>query len=126
MYVEEQPRYLNAVGELSSPAAPTRMLAILHDIERRHGRDRSREVRMGPRTLDLDILLCGDIVQDDPTLTIPHPRLAERLFVLVPLLELAPRLRDPRTGAPYADALEALISAAGPAETQGVYLYEGH
>jgi 2-amino-4-hydroxy-6-hydroxymethyldihydropteridine diphosphokinase len=125
MYVEDQPRYLNAVGELTSGQAPARLLDLLHDIEGRHGRDRSRELRMGARTLDLDILLCGDIVQDDPVLIIPHPRLSERLFVLVPLLELSPRLLDPRTGVPYAAAMEQLISAGGPAETQGVYLYEG-
>jgi 2-amino-4-hydroxy-6-hydroxymethyldihydropteridine diphosphokinase len=123
MYVADQPYYLNAVGEVSSSAPPRQMLALLHRIEQSLGRDRSREIRMGPRTLDLDILLCGSLVQEDPGLTIPHPRLAERMFVLVPLLELSPDLRDPRTGAPFSRALAALLQQAGSAEAEGVYLY---
>jgi 2-amino-4-hydroxy-6-hydroxymethyldihydropteridine diphosphokinase len=123
MYVADQPNYLNAVGEAVSSAAPRDMLALLHRIERDLGRDRSREIRMGPRTLDLDIVLAGSLVQDDPELAIPHPRLAERMFVLVPLLELSPDLRDPRTGAPYSRALAALREKAGSAEAEGVYLY---
>jgi 2-amino-4-hydroxy-6-hydroxymethyldihydropteridine diphosphokinase len=123
MYVIDQPRYLNAVGEAFSGSAPREMLSFLHRIEQSLGRDRAQEIRMGPRTLDLDILLCGSLVMDDPGLTIPHPRLAERLFVLVPLLEIAPDLRDPRTGAPYSRALAELVRKAGSAEAGGVYLY---
>ncbi len=70
---------------------------------------------MGPRTIDLDILLCDSLVLEDPDLTIPHPRMAERGFVLVPLLELSPRLQDPRSGCPFADYLSG--------RTEGVYSY---
>jgi 2-amino-4-hydroxy-6-hydroxymethyldihydropteridine diphosphokinase len=126
MYVADQPDYLNAVGEAASHQGPRQMLALLHRIEQSLGRDRSREVRMGPRTLDLDIVLAGSLVLDDPDLTIPHPRLAERMFVLVPLLELSPDLRDPRTGTPYARAQAALVEQEGSAEAQGVYLYAPH
>jgi 2-amino-4-hydroxy-6-hydroxymethyldihydropteridine diphosphokinase len=130
MYVADQPLYLNAVGEAASPAKPSEMLASLHRIEHSLGRDRSREIRMGPRPIDLDILLCDAIIMDAPELTIPHPRITERMFVLVPLLELAPDLRDPRTGTPYSRARATLRGAegapgAGDAASSrwGVYLY---
>jgi 2-amino-4-hydroxy-6-hydroxymethyldihydropteridine diphosphokinase len=113
MYVADQPDYLNAVGEVSSSLEPREMLDLLHRIEGELGRDRSREVRMGPRTLDLDILLCGDLSMETPDLVIPHPRIQERLFVLVPLLELFPEARDPRTGAPYAEARNRLLIDSG-------------
>jgi 7,8-dihydro-6-hydroxymethylpterin-pyrophosphokinase len=99
------------------------MLQELHRIEARHGRDRTREVRMGPRTLDLDILLCDDLIIDQVDLTIPHPRIGERRFVLVPLLELAPALMDPRTGTPYARRLQELEASGDPSLAEGVYLY---
>ncbi len=111
MYVTDQPPYLNAVGALKCRLEPEDLLEELHRIEADFGRNRVREIRMGPRTLDMDILLAGDLVMDSPSLTIPHPRLGERLFVLVPLLELSPDLKDPSTGRPYARALEALQSS---------------
>ena len=123
MYVLDQPFYLNAVGKVSCAIPPGDMLDQLHRIEKELGRDRANEIRMGPRPLDLDILLCGDLIQDDPALTIPHPRITERMFVLVPLIALAPRLKDPRTGTPYAELL-ALLQADGDAvRAGGVYLY---
>lgn len=82
--------YLNAVAELRTMLAPAVLLDALLAIERQRGRDRTREVRFGPRTLDLDILLYGDWQVDDPHLRIPHPRMPERPFVLVPLAEIAP------------------------------------
>jgi 2-amino-4-hydroxy-6-hydroxymethyldihydropteridine diphosphokinase len=115
MYVMDQPPFLNAVGRIRSALAPRDMLKGMHGIESELGRDRSRETRMGPRTIDLDILLCGDLVIEEPDLIIPHPRMTERGFVLVPLLELAPRLRDPRTGTFYSE----FLSGRG----QGVYSY---
>jgi 2-amino-4-hydroxy-6-hydroxymethyldihydropteridine diphosphokinase len=123
MYVVDQPLYLNAVGRLSCEIGPMDMLDRMHHIEKNLGRDRTKEIRMGPRTLDLDILLCGDLVMDSPALTIPHPRITERMFVLVPLLALSPRLRDPRTGTPYAESLAHLRAGAEAADAGGVYLY---
>jgi 2-amino-4-hydroxy-6-hydroxymethyldihydropteridine diphosphokinase len=99
------------------------MLRELHRIEAHHGRDRSREIRMGPRTLDLDILLCDELVIQEADLTIPHPRIGERRFVLVPLLELAPALLDPRTGTPYARTLQELEASGDPSTAEGVDLY---
>ena len=121
LYVEDQPLYLNAVGEAWSALEPHQMLARLQQIEVDFGRNRSVEVRRGPRTLDLDILLCSDLVIDTPDLVVPHPFLAERLFVLVPLLELALDCADPRSGRPYREARAELEKKAGGG--QGVYLH---
>lgn len=90
----EQPAYLNAVVTGTTHLAPSSLLAGLHDIEREHGR--TREVRWGPRTLDLDLVQYGDpvfdtdVVMDSATLTLPHPRAHERAFVLVPWLQADP------------------------------------
>ena len=84
------PDYLNAVVQLCTTLAPHALLAQLQAIELAGGRE--RPYRNAPRTLDLDILLYGDQVIDTPTLTVPHPRLHERAFVLYPLAELAPEL----------------------------------
>jgi 2-amino-4-hydroxy-6-hydroxymethyldihydropteridine diphosphokinase len=121
LYVEDQPLYLNAVGEAWSVLEPEVMLARLQEIEAEFGRNRAREVRRGARTLDLDILLCGQHLIKKPELVVPHPLMAERLFVLVPLLELEPECADPRTAAPFARAREALESAARG--NGGVYLH---
>jgi 2-amino-4-hydroxy-6-hydroxymethyldihydropteridine diphosphokinase len=94
-----QPRFVNAVVALETELAPQALLQELLAIERAHGRDRSGSVRNGPRTLDLDLLLYGDLVVNEHGLAIPHPRMAERAFVLAPLEEMAPAVRDPRTGA---------------------------
>ena len=112
MYVEAQPRFLNAVAAGTTRLAPRELLAVVHGIERSLGRNRSAEQRRGPRTIDVDIVLYEGHLSDDPDLTLPHPRLAERAFVLVPLLELSPDLVDPRTGEPYAAAL-ARVGRAG-------------
>ena len=87
---EQQPSYVNACIEVETELEPHALLAVLHDIERDHGRDRVAERRFGPRTLDLDLLAYDDRTVDTPTLTLPHPRLFERAFVLVPLAEIAP------------------------------------
>jgi len=121
LYVEDQPLYLNAVGEAWSSLPPARMLAELQKIESAFGRDRGKEVRRGARRLDLDILLCSDIVMQTPDLVIPHPLMSERLFVLVPLLELSPDLLDPRTGELYRQARAALERDARG--IGGVYLH---
>jgi 2-amino-4-hydroxy-6-hydroxymethyldihydropteridine diphosphokinase len=90
--VTEQPRFLNAVAELETDLPPRALLDRLLEIERDLGRDRESEERWGPRAIDLDLLLYDDEVIDEPGLTVPHPRLAERRFVLEPLAELAPDL----------------------------------
>jgi len=88
--VRDQPAFLNAVAEVVTTVAPASLLAALHEIEDTLGR--TRTVRFGPRTCDLDLLLYDDVVSDDRDLLLPHPRLAERRFVLDPLAELAPML----------------------------------
>lgn len=95
------PDYRNAVAELDTPLEAHALLAALQAIEQAHGRE--RPYRNAPRTLDLDLLLYGSAVIDDASLAVPHPRLHERAFVLVPLLEIAPDVAHPRLGplAPY-------------------------
>ncbi|MEF7613926.1 2-amino-4-hydroxy-6-hydroxymethyldihydropteridine diphosphokinase [Aquincola sp. MAHUQ-54] len=90
------PDYINAAAELQTLLAPEALLDALQAIEHRHGRE--RPYRHAPRTLDLDLLLYGDRVLDTPRLTLPHPRLHERAFVLQPLAELAPALVLPGRG----------------------------
>ena len=101
-----QPRFLNAVVGLETALAPHRLLEALLRIERAFGRDRAAGAPNGPRTLDLDILLHGDLVLSEYDLAIPHPRMAERAFVLIPLGEIAPEARDPRTGLTVAQLSE--------------------
>jgi len=94
----DQPPFLNAAAALRTVLSPRRLLATLHGIEAAHGRDRSRERRWGPRCLDLDLLLYGDLVIAEQGLTVPHPRLHERSFVLHPLAIIAPRVIHPILG----------------------------
>lgn len=89
----EQDRFLNTVAEIETELDPYALLDALQQIEQEAGRVRT--VRWGPRTLDIDILLYDDLVLDDPDLTIPHPRMQEREFVLSPLAEIAPNLPVP-------------------------------
>ncbi len=90
----DQPRFLNAVAAVETTLSPRAFLERLLAVERSLGRDRTGP-RFGPRTVDLDLLLYGDVTVDEPSLSIPHPRLAERRFVLEPLAELAPDLTLP-------------------------------
>lgn len=90
--------YLNAVVRGSTLLPPRVLLDALHAIERRAGRERSREERFSARTLDLDLLFYGDLRIDAPDLVVPHPRLHERSFVLEPLCELAPDMPHPILG----------------------------
>ena len=92
-----QPDYVNAVAALDTALEPLALLDALQAIERTHGRVRT--LRWGPRTLDLDLLLYGERVQACERLTLPHPRLHERAFVLYPLADLAPGLVLPELGA---------------------------
>lgn len=93
----DQPDYVNAVAVLETGLDPLALLAELRAIELRHGRRRDGS-RWGPRTLDLDILLYGDRLLDTPELTLPHPGLHERAFVLYPLSDVAPELQVPGRG----------------------------
>jgi 2-amino-4-hydroxy-6-hydroxymethyldihydropteridine diphosphokinase len=86
--VTDQPKFLNAAAELATDLPPKELLERLLEIERELGRDRATERRWGPRVIDLDLLLFGEEAIDDPGLTVPHPRLADRRFVLEPLCEL--------------------------------------
>jgi 2-amino-4-hydroxy-6-hydroxymethyldihydropteridine diphosphokinase len=95
--VGEQPLYLNGVAELETTLGARELLDRLLAVEQRFGRVRVPDEH-GPRTLDLDLLLYGDEVIDEPELHVPHPRLHERRFVLEPLAELAPGLVVPRRG----------------------------
>ena len=87
---EQQEPFINACIEIETPLDPHALLFTLHKIEKKFGRDRANERRWGPRTLDLDIIAYDDVRLDKPELTLPHPRLFERAFVLVPLSEIAP------------------------------------
>ena len=97
------PDYVNAAVALHTTLAPLALLQALHAIEARFGRQRS--TRNAPRTLDLDLLLYGELESDVPSLRLPHPRLHQRAFVMRPLLEIAPNLQVPGFG-PLAEWLE--------------------
>jgi 2-amino-4-hydroxy-6-hydroxymethyldihydropteridine diphosphokinase len=87
---EQQADFINACVDIETSLDPHALLFTLHKIEARFGRDRAHERRWGPRTLDLDLIAYDDVGIDKPELTLPHPRLFERAFVLVPLAEIAP------------------------------------
>jgi 2-amino-4-hydroxy-6-hydroxymethyldihydropteridine diphosphokinase len=87
---EAQDRFINACIEIDTSLDPHALLFTLHKIEKKFGRDRTREKRWGPRTLDLDLIAYDDVSIDKPELSLPHPRLFERAFVLMPLAEIAP------------------------------------
>lgn len=102
----DQPDYVNAVARLATALAPRALLDRLLDIERRHGRVRA--FRNSPRTLDLDILLYDDLRLNEPGLHLPHPRMHERAFVLLPLAEIAPDAVLPGRG-PVVDLLAGVV-----------------
>lgn len=103
----EQPDYLNAVVAGRTELSASDLLALCQRIEQAHGR--TRDVRWGPRTLDLDVLRFGDVVSDDPRLTLPHPRAHERAFVLVPWFEVDADASVPGRGR-VADLLGAVAT----------------
>lgn len=106
---DSAPRYLNAVVLVRTRLAPSILLDALHGIEARHGRERHK--RWGDRTLDLDLIAYGRVRSADPGLTLPHPRAAERAFVLAPWHEIEPDAEVPGRGA-IADLLHELRSGS--------------
>jgi 2-amino-4-hydroxy-6-hydroxymethyldihydropteridine diphosphokinase len=114
---EQQASFVNACIEIETSLDPHALLFSLQKIEKKFGRDRDKERRLGPRTLDLDLIAYDDVRLDKPELTLPHPRLFERAFVLVPLEEIAPdrviagrRVRD----ALVAVSTEGILRLADP------------
>ena len=105
---DEQPAYFNAASEIETTLSPDDLLGVLQEIESALGRDRTREQRWGPRTCDLDLLLVGDIVIKTEVLTIPHPRMHERSFVLQPLAQIAPHALHPVLNKSVAELLAEL------------------
>ena len=113
----DQPRFLNLVGKVRTRLAPLGLLTLTKGIESKLGRRPSS--RNAPRPIDIDILFFGDLVMATPKLVIPHPRLVERAFVMVPLAELAPELVHPASGKTVRVMLEALQKGV-----QGVLKWE--
>lgn len=112
---QDQPDFVNAAAGLLTTLPPEKLLSALQAIEDAHGRQRASP-RWGPRTLDLDLLLYGELRRAGETLALPHPGLAERPFVLIPLLEIAPGLRLP--GGPPIARLAAAAGDGGVARLE--------
>ena len=113
---EQQARFINACIEIETSLDPHALLFTLHKIEKKFGRDRAKETRWGPRTLDLDLIAYDDVSIEKPELTLPHPRLFERAFVLVPLAEIVPDRVI--AGHSVTAALAQLSTAGNPAVTR--------
>ena len=107
--VGKQPDFINAVAALDTSLGPRELLVTLLDVEARHGR--TRHVPLAARTLDLDLLLHGDTILNEPDLKLPHPRMHRRAFVLVPLAEIAPEVVIPGLG-PISELLPAVADQA--------------
>lgn len=105
--LKEQPRFLNAVAELQTDLSAEALLGRLRNVEDRLGRVRTQ--RWGPRTMDLDLLLYGDVTLESDALSLPHPRLADRRFVLEGLAELCPEHRVPGLERTVRELLEVLL-----------------
>jgi 2-amino-4-hydroxy-6-hydroxymethyldihydropteridine diphosphokinase len=112
--LSDQPPFLNMVVRISTALAPQEVLRLAREIEAERGRVRT--FRNAPRTLDIDILLYGREILRREGLIVPHPRMAERAFVLIPVLELDPDITEPGTGRAYHDMLDSTGAAAGVRE----------
>jgi 2-amino-4-hydroxy-6-hydroxymethyldihydropteridine diphosphokinase len=106
----DQPRFLNGALLLATDLEPLTLMCALLAIEQSMGRDRTNVPQKGPRVIDLDLLLMEDVTLDTAELTLPHPAMAERRFVLEPLTEIAPTLIDPRSGRTIAELLVQLTN----------------
>jgi 2-amino-4-hydroxy-6-hydroxymethyldihydropteridine diphosphokinase len=104
-----QAMFLNAAAVGQTPLTARAVLEALLAIERERGRE--RPYARAPRTLDLDLILLGDVVLNEPDLVVPHPRFRERRFVLEPLAEIAPDLKDPATGSPVSALLSRIVAS---------------
>lgn len=109
-----QPPYLNLVAELHTALSPRELLGLARRLEEAAGRVRSQ--RWGPRSLDVDVLLVGDLRVSEPDLVVPHPRMAERGFVLLPLADLAPDVVDRLAGPGWRERYGAGVRAVGTLE----------
>ncbi|MBN2444491.1 MAG: 2-amino-4-hydroxy-6-hydroxymethyldihydropteridine diphosphokinase [Spirochaetales bacterium] len=118
LYIKDQPQFLNCVVRGETTKTPIELLDFVQNIEQKMGRDRKNVVNKGPRIIDIDILLYHDEIISTDRLHIPHPGIYERQFVLVPLLELEPEIKDPKTGYPFSIFLDKL-------ENQGISVYAG-
>ncbi len=107
----QQDDYLNAVVKIETALSPTQLLAATQSIE--NAQQRVRDVRWGPRTLDIDVLTYGNLVKTDETLTLPHPRISERAFVLIPWYQIEPTFSIPKLG-----KLETLFEQISKADVQ--------
>ncbi len=107
----EQPNFLNGAMLLQTELEPVELMRALLAIERAMGRDRASVPAKGPRIIDLDLLLMDDVVLDSHELTLPHPAMAERRFVLEPLAEIAPAMVDPVSGLNVAELMARLSSS---------------
>ncbi len=116
---ESRKDYLNAVVIVETSLEPAELLSVCLDIERRRGRIRPETVRWQPRTLDVDILVFGELTLRGAPLTIPHPRMAERRFVLEPLFEIAPDLEIP---APFDHTVQYLLDHCNDTAHVGRYV----
>ncbi|GAG93713.1 unnamed protein product, partial [marine sediment metagenome] len=117
LYVTNQPLFLNAVISGFAALSCFDLLDLIKTIEKQMGRNRDHELANGPRTLDIDILLFGKTVLNTDRLIIPHPKIGERMFVLIPLIELDPEIKNPATGISYSESLNKITE-------QGVYTYD--
>ncbi len=116
--LEDQPDFLNRVVEIASDLMPSELLELFHRIEAELGRE--RELRNGPRSIDLDLLLYRNWIQHTESLSLPHPRMDRRRFALLPLVEIANGLVNPRSGRTYRSELEAIAP-----DGQKVEVYRG-
>ncbi len=114
---KDQPEFLNAAAEIVTDLTPLQLLQRLKAVEQRIGRTETE--RWGPREIDLDLLFAGDAVLTGPPLTVPHPEVSKRMFVLVPLAEIAPTATDPRTGLRFIDLRDACPGKERVVLTQG-------